>query len=63
MLTKFINMLFKLLDQWLDPVPGLSDLSSTDALIREGRGPTDLDIEAGLAERSIQSYDQVNPYV
>ena len=62
-MLKIINWLMGLLDWWLDPVPSLADLSSTDALIREGRGPTDLDIEAGLAERSIQSYDQVNPYV
>ena len=62
-MLKIVNWLMGLLDWWLDPVPDLSDLSSTDALIREERGPTDLDIEAGLAERSIQSYDQVNPYV
>lgn len=60
---KFINWLMQLLDFWLDPVPSLIDLSSTDALINEGRQPNDADIEALLAERSIQSYDRVNPYV
>lgn len=62
-MLKIINWLMGLLDWWLDPVPSLADLSSTEALIREGRGPTDLDIEALLAERSVQSYDRVNPYV
>ena len=62
-MLKIVNWLMGLLDWWLDPVPSLADLSSTDALIREGRGPTDLDIEADLAERFIQSHDRVNPYV
>lgn len=62
-MLKIINWLMGLLDWWLDPVPDLSDLSSTDALIREGHEITDLDIEVLLAERGIQSYDRVNPYV
>ena len=62
-MLKIINWLMGLLDNWLDPVPSLADLSSTETLIREGHEITDLDIEALLAERSIQSYDRVNPYV
>ena len=62
-MLKIVNWLIELLDWWLDPVPPLADLSSTDALINEGRQPNDADIEALLAERSIQSYDRVNPYV
>ena len=60
---KIINWLLQLLDFWLEPVPSLIDLSSTDALIGEGRQPNDADIEAALAERELQSYDRANPYV
>lgn len=62
-MLKIINWLMGLLDNWLDPVPPLADLSSTETLIREGHELTDLDIGALLAERGIQSYDRINPYV
>ena len=49
------KLLCKLLDQWLDPVPGLDDLSSTFDLLNA-------DIDAILAERAIQN-EHRNPYV
>ena len=51
------KLIIKLIAQWLDPVPGLDDLSSTHAFL------SDMDIEAHLAERELQSYDRINPYV
>lgn len=61
-MTRFVLWFFNLFDRWLDPVP-LHDLSSTETLLREGRQQTDMDIESDLAERFIQDYDRVNPYV
>lgn len=46
----------RLFHWWLDPVPGLADLSQTNNLL-------ECDIESLLAERGLQTYDQVNPYL